>query len=196
LSSALLANTLQQIISSPIYTSLPDPNTLTKPLTTRKEQIMNYPTVRLHIAAQRLAGTIGASCLTGAGLGTAGWLDLWPMLTSSLDSASWVGIGVLSTLIGMRWSISRWEKAKKAWWTDWTRVSEGLRRDLRVCLERTFDEKVAAVAAKSVEGMSDLAQKQLEKVAELTDEVVDLEEDLKMVDPKVHQSMYSESSSP
>lgn len=43
-----------------------------------------------------------------------------------------MGVSMLCTLLGVRWAVGKWERAKKRWWADWRRVGEGLRRDLEV----------------------------------------------------------------
>jgi hypothetical protein len=43
-----------------------------------------------------------------------------------------VGISTLCMLLGIRWAVGKWERAKKRWWEDWSRVGEGLGRDLEV----------------------------------------------------------------
>ena len=41
-------------------------------------------------------------------------------------------VGVLGALVGVRWGVGAWERAKRRWWADWKRVGEGLGRDLEV----------------------------------------------------------------
>jgi hypothetical protein len=63
------------------------------------------------------AGGVGVGISSGveaAGLGTA------------------VGVGVLGVVAAVRWAVGKWERAKRAWWSDWKRVGEGLGRDLKV----------------------------------------------------------------
>ena len=43
-----------------------------------------------------------------------------------------VGTGMLSAVLGLRWAVGAWEKAKKRWWQDYDRVGQGLSRDLKV----------------------------------------------------------------
>jgi len=48
------------------------------------------------------------------------------------EAGTAVGALMLCTLLGVRWAIGRWEKAKRRWWEDWSRVGEGLGRDSEV----------------------------------------------------------------
>ena len=50
-----------------------------------------------------------------------------------IDAGTAVGIGILSAVASIRWAGGKWEKSKKRWWQNWSRVSEGLDRDLKVC---------------------------------------------------------------
>jgi hypothetical protein len=43
-----------------------------------------------------------------------------------------IGVLMLCVLLGLRWAVGRWERAKTQWWEDWARVGEGLGRDLEV----------------------------------------------------------------
>ena len=43
-----------------------------------------------------------------------------------------VGVFMLCTVLGVRWAVGKWERAKRRWWEDWFRVVEGLGRDLEV----------------------------------------------------------------
>ena len=54
------------------------------------------------------------------------------ILEVSLGGETIVGAGVLAGVIGLRWSVGRWEKAKRNFWADWERVGKGLTRDLTV----------------------------------------------------------------
>lgn len=134
--SAVLRNSLHQRTALPSYAMTP--KTLTDPIHVRRAQIIDYPTVRLHVAGQRTVLGMGGAIVSGASLGWAGWLG-W--LTSSgegllgwigLDAGTAMGVGLLSAVVGVRWAVGKWERSKKRWWEDWNRVGHGLGRDLRV----------------------------------------------------------------
>ena len=55
---------------------------------------------------------------------------LW--YTELLSGEASLGVGALAVAILMRWTVGRWEKAKRTWWQNWTRVCQGLDRDLKV----------------------------------------------------------------
>lgn len=133
--SAILHNKLLQLQTSPTYHLTP--NTLTTPLRKRRNQI-SFPTTRLHLAAQRTVFGMSGGVAAGVGVSWTGWLG-WLVGSGEgllgfigLDPGTAIGVGVLSAVASVRWAVGRWEKSKKRWWQDWTRVGEGLDRDLRV----------------------------------------------------------------
>jgi hypothetical protein len=136
--SAVLRNTLLQLKGLPKYHLTPE--SLTRPLFTRRDQILQYPTTRLHIAGQRAVLVMSGGVATGAGISWAGWLG-WLLGSGEgllgfvgMDAGTAVGVGILSAVASIRWAVGKWEKSKKRWWQDWSRVGEGLDRDLKVCL--------------------------------------------------------------
>ena len=146
--SALLQNTLQQKSMSPTYVLSPD--TLVEPLHKRKTQLNAYPTTQLHLRGQRAAIGMGAGIVASASFGWAGWLGwlsgsgfsastegtLLHVLSSifniGIEPSTAIGLSVLGTLASIRWTVGKWERAKKLWWEDWIRVCQGLERDLKV----------------------------------------------------------------
>ncbi|KAJ4468114.1 hypothetical protein J3R30DRAFT_3559331 [Lentinula aciculospora] len=179
--SAVLRNSLEQISSSQSYKVTP--SSLTLPIHSRKSQIAQYPTIRLHLAAQRAAIGTGFSVFTGMGLGWAGWVG-W--LTGSgegllglvaIDATTSIGFGMLIVAAGIRWSVGKWERAKKAWWGDWYRVGEGLERDLSATLDRVLTEQVTVLSRTACEGISDIAAKTKEDIEELRDELKSIQSD-------------------
>ena len=71
-------------------------------------------------------GSIAAYLLGfGNGVGMAGGVGM----------STAMGAMAFCALLGIRWAAGKWERAKKRWWEDWSRVGEGLGRDLEVrCL--------------------------------------------------------------
>ncbi|KAF9567966.1 hypothetical protein CPC08DRAFT_483149 [Agrocybe pediades] len=136
-STALLHNTLLQSKASPRHQLKPE--SLTQPLLSRRNQIINYPTARLHINGQKVVLGTAGGVLTGVGIGWAGWLGWLVGNTEGLlgflgmEAGTAIGIGMLSAVATIRWAIAKWEKSKLRWWQDWTRIGEGLDRDLKVC---------------------------------------------------------------
>lgn len=132
---------------------------------------------------------MGGGVVTGAGIGWAGWLG---MLTGghdvlglvSLDPGTAIGVGMLCSVLGVRWAVGKWERAKKMWWDDWRRVGEGLGRDLKVNLDRTVDEKVVLVPESASKELLEMVKKREEEIGELEDELDRLEEDLRNVKTK------------
>ncbi|KAK0504822.1 hypothetical protein EDD18DRAFT_1326109 [Armillaria luteobubalina] len=94
--------------------------------------------------------------VSGVGIGWAGWLK-WLVGSSEsvigflgLDGGTAMGAGALIALLGVRWGVGYWEKAKQRWWEDWHRVVDGLERDLKKTLDDTMLEKVVVVADKGL----------------------------------------------
>ncbi|KAF8813850.1 hypothetical protein BYT27DRAFT_7250731 [Phlegmacium glaucopus] len=134
--SAVLRNTLLQLKGRPKFPLTPE--SLTQPLFTRRDQILEYPTMRLHIAGQRVVFVMSGGVATGVGISWAGWLG-WLLGSGEgllgfvgMDAGTAIGVGMLSAVASIRWAVGKWEKSKKRWWQDWSRVGEGLDRDLRV----------------------------------------------------------------
>lgn len=100
------------------------------PIHARQDQLINYPTTRLHLAGQSaVLGMLGG--LVG-GTGIAAYLLGFGSGAGIMGTSTAVGAMMLSTLLGIRWAVGKWERAKKRWWEDWLRVGEGLGRDLEV----------------------------------------------------------------
>src|ERR1700691_728559 len=122
LASPVLQNTLSQLSFSPSYPL--QTSTLVTPLQTRQIQLISYPTTRLHLAGQNavlgmLGGVVG-------GAGIAAYLlvaesGVWTAGASGPGTA--VGFFMLCTLWGVRRAVGKWERAKKRWWEDWSRIS-------------------------------------------------------------------------
>ena len=114
--------------------------TLTGPIQLRRDQLIEYPTMRLHIAGQRAVLVAATGVLSGIGISWAGWMG-WLLGTGegllgviALEPGTAIGLGMLTAAAGVRWTIGVWEKAKKRWWEDWNRVGAGLDRDLKASL--------------------------------------------------------------
>lgn len=136
LSTAVLRNMLLQLKGSPHYYLTPE--RLTQPIVARRNQIIEYPTTRLHAKAQQTVLGMSGGIVSGISVGWVGWLG-W--MTSSgegllgfvgMDAGTAMGVGILTALASIRWAIGSWEKSKKRWWQDWVRTVEGLDRDLKV----------------------------------------------------------------
>lgn len=134
--SAILRNQVLQLQASPTYQL--SHKCLTKPIQFRRDQIIKYPTARLHIAGQRAVFGMGAGVTTGVGIGWIGWLG-WLLGSGGgifgslgMEPSTAIGVGVLVALAGIRQGIGSWEKAKYRWWQDWRRIGDGLERDLKV----------------------------------------------------------------
>ena len=133
-SSYVIHNNYQQMVSSPAY---PLPSTaLLQPLSERRDMLAEFPVARLHLAAQRVVLSTLGSATTGLGVLWANWVGLIEnvsLLGLNLGGETVVGAGILAGVVGVRWSVGRWEKARRKFWADWERVGKGLGRDLTVC---------------------------------------------------------------
>ena len=123
--SSLLSNSILQL-STPKHTI--KPLTLTYPLTERLTQLLQYPTSFLQSSAQKVVLKGSLTTLGSA----AGAYGLW--FEQLLVPETALGVGLLGSVVGMRWAQRSWERARKAWWRDWRRVGEGLEEDLKVRL--------------------------------------------------------------
>jgi hypothetical protein len=101
--------------------------------------MIEYPTARLHLTAQRTVLGMSGGIVGGAGVGWVGWMG-WLVGNSEsllgslfgMEPVTAMGVGALTAVASVRWAVGRWERGKKKWWQDWRRVGEGLERDLRV----------------------------------------------------------------
>jgi hypothetical protein len=123
--SSLLQNSTDQHSSSPLY-PLTSPS-LTTPIHKRRSQLQNFAATQLHLAAQQTVLAAFSSLAVGTGIGWSGWYGL---LGYSVNTSTAIGLGALCGLLGVRWAVGRWERAKRKWWLNWTRVGDGLGRDL------------------------------------------------------------------
>ncbi|KAF5380459.1 hypothetical protein D9615_004628 [Tricholomella constricta] len=173
--SVVLHNSLRQLAASPSFPVTPQ--TLMYPIITRRAQIIEHPTTRLHVAGQRAVLGMGGGIAAGAGVSWAGWYG-W--LTGSgegllgavgLDAGTAMGVGLLGAVMGVRWAVGKWERSKRRWWEDWNRVGEGLGRDLRVSLDQTMSDKVLVVASSGCDRLSDLVVQRKGELEELEEEL-------------------------
>ncbi|KAG5638455.1 hypothetical protein H0H81_012520 [Sphagnurus paluster] len=173
--SAVLQNSLHQIANSPTFPLTPQ--TLTHPINTRRAQIIEYPTTRLHVAGQRAVLGMSGGVAAGAGIGWAGWYG-WLMGSGEglfgavgLDAGTAIGVGLLGSVMGVRWAVGMWERSKRRWWEDWNRVGEGLGRDLRASLDQAMQNKVLIVAETGCHKLSELIVQRRMEIEELTEEL-------------------------
>ena len=97
--------------------------------------LANFPVVRLHLAAERVAFSTLGSVATSLGVLWANWagqIENFSLVGVTFGGETVVAAGVLVGVAGLRWSVGRWEKAKRMFWADWERVGKGLGRDLTV----------------------------------------------------------------
>ncbi|KAH9485573.1 hypothetical protein JR316_0002483 [Psilocybe cubensis] len=187
--TAVLKNTLLQIKRSPGYYLTPE--SLTQPISSRRNQIIEYPTMRLHITGQRAVLGMTGGIVGGAGIGWAGWLG-WLLGSGEgmlgfigIDAGTAMGVGMMSAVASIRWAVGRWEKSKSRWWQDLARVGEGLERDLKVKLQTTMERQVVILGETACDGMEKSIRAQ-EK--ELADVVARIEEIQAGVDEVLHGS--------
>ena len=164
--------------------------------------LANVPVTRLHLAAQRVVFSTLGSATTSLGVLWANWVGLIEnihLLGLSVGGETIVGAGILAGVAGLRWSVGRWEKAKRSFWADWERVGKGLARDLTVrslfpilcllltscmtCRQATLDERfdryVASAPMAACEQLEGLEKKRREELAELGSQIDTLSRDSK-----------------
>ena len=127
LRSRVLLNALDQRAHVPSFVI--EPRALLVPLEKRIKRLSDGSTVALARAAQVLLLRVGASIGAGA---TSAML----LLQGGLGEA--VGAGMLVGVVGVRWAIGRWERARRAWREDWGRVKEAAERDVQVRVKHTL----------------------------------------------------------
>ena len=159
--------------------------------------LAKFPVTRLHLAAQRVVfSTLGSTAMS-LGVLWGNWVGLIGdvgLLGLNFGGETIVGAGILGSVVGLRWSVGRWEKAKREFWADWERVGKGLERDLTVCvsshdsesqmilltgcttwlqaaLDRNFDERVGAVPTTVCDELSSLEGKRREELVGLEGQV-------------------------
>ena len=127
LRSRVLLNALDQRAHVPSFVI--EPRALLVPLEKRIKRLSDGSTVALARAAQVLLLRVGASIGAGA---TSAML----LLQGGLGEA--VGAGMLVGVVGVRWAVGRWERARRAWREDWGRVKEAAERDVQVRVKHTL----------------------------------------------------------
>ncbi|KAG6897523.1 hypothetical protein C0992_000749 [Termitomyces sp. T32_za158] len=173
--SAVLQNLLQQLVASSSFRVTS--RTLTHPFDTRRDQIIEYPTMRLHATAQRVTIRMGGGIAAGAGLSWFGWFGWLAgtgenlLGTVGLDTGTAIGLGLFIAVMSVRWGVGKWERAKKRWWEDWDRVGSGLGRDLRTTLDQAMQNNVLVVAETGCEKLSDTIAQRRSKIEEVEEEL-------------------------
>ncbi|KAH9892780.1 hypothetical protein C8Q73DRAFT_746561 [Cubamyces lactineus] len=182
--SPVLHNTLERIISSPSYPLTA--GVLTAPLRSRQSQL-GFPTERLHVSAQRAVITMSGSVLGGFSVAWAGWASelglMGGLINVGMGVETAVGVGMLGAVLGVRWAVGRWDKARKRWWKDWDRIGEGLERDLKATLTRAMEQHVTLVPETACSGLEKIVTKRMAEVQELKGEVRTLEAELSVPTP-------------
>jgi len=172
--SNVLRNLLLQLQSSPHHELTT--TSLTSVITSRRNQIIAYPTARLHLAGQRtMLGMSGGVC-GGAAVGWMGWMG-WLVQNGDgllgvvgLEPNTAMAVGALTAVASVRWGVGQWEKAKRKWWEDWRRVGDGLDRDLRSTLHRTFTNQISVLATTSSQGVRSAIDRREAELASINDE--------------------------
>ncbi|KAJ2928629.1 hypothetical protein H1R20_g8487, partial [Candolleomyces eurysporus] len=175
LQSNVLRNSLLQLQASPKH-QLTN-STLTAPVAIRRNQIIEYPTARLHLTAQRTVLGMTGGIVGGAGVGWVGWMG-WLVGNSEsllgslfgMEPVTAMGVGALTAVASVRWAVGRWEKGKKKWWQDWRRVGEGLERDLRTTMADCMQRQVGEIPLAASKGLAQTAAQQEDIVGKLEDE--------------------------
>ncbi|OAX39122.1 hypothetical protein K503DRAFT_717128 [Rhizopogon vinicolor AM-OR11-026] len=129
--SPILDNHLRQLAHSPSFALTPD--TLIRPIQARRSQLAKHTTMRLHHDAQNAVLGAFGGIFGGAGLGW--WLAFGESalsLGAGSEAGTALGAGALVAVASIRWAVGKWERAKRHWVDDANRVSEGLKRDLKV----------------------------------------------------------------
>ncbi|KAG1746291.1 hypothetical protein EDD22DRAFT_918270 [Suillus occidentalis] len=175
--SCILDNHLRQLTHSPTYALTPD--ALTRPIQARRSQLTKYTTTRLHRDAQNAVLGAFGGMFGGAGVGW--WLAFGESALSvgaGSEAGTALGAGALVAVASIRWAVGKWERAKRKWVEDAGRIGEGLKRDLKVTLERGIENNVAVVPMAAYEGLRELAGKQQEEIDVLRSDLISMQADV------------------
>ncbi|EJD03347.1 uncharacterized protein FOMMEDRAFT_168331 [Fomitiporia mediterranea MF3/22] len=177
--SSLLQNAVAQLTSAPsfpITSSAPSPTysplsnnstpipALLTPVRSRTAQLA-HATRSLHLSAQRLLlltfSTTTLSTVSSALL----------YVNTTADAASSIGAGLLGTLLGLRWAVGRWAHAREKWWGSFSRVGDGLARDMSSTLRGVLDRQICVVPNEACKGLQRLVERREKEIGEVEDEV-------------------------
>lgn len=95
-----------------------------------------------------------------------------------------LGAGAIFALLGIRWAMGRWQKAKKRWWEDWRRVGEGLDRDVNETISKVLRDQATVVPTYAAKELESLAAKRREELEHKSKELEALETELEAVEAK------------
>ncbi|KAG2342488.1 hypothetical protein BDR05DRAFT_1000809 [Suillus weaverae] len=179
--SPILDNHLRQLAHSPTYALTPD--ALTRPIQKRRSQLTKHTTTRLHREAQNAVLGAFGGMFGGAGVGW--WLAFGESalnVGAGSEAGTALGAGALVAVSSIRWAVGKWERAKRKWVEDADRVGQGLKRDLKVTLERGIDNNVAVVPIAAYEGLRELAGKQQEEIDLVRSDLVSMQADVEALE--------------
>lgn len=180
LRSPVLLNALNQLTHAPSFTL--EPRALLRPLEHRLlERLDTGPTTALARAAQMLILRIGGSVGVGAVSGVL-------MFMQQVGEVLGAGM-LLGAAAGFRWAIGRWDKMRKMWRADWTRVKEAAERDVEVItvsfqswdviadsftvhvlqatLDQALEKQVLIVSTRAAEGIEAIVAKRKDEIGQL-----------------------------
>ncbi|KAG2121347.1 hypothetical protein BD769DRAFT_1008458 [Suillus cothurnatus] len=179
--SPILDNHLRQLTHSPTYALTPD--ALTRPIQARRSQLTKHTTTRLHRDAQNAVLGAFGGMFGGAGVGW--WLAFGESalnVGAGSEAGTALGAGALVAIASIRWAVGKWERAKRKWVEDADRVGEGLKRDLKMTLERGIEKNVAVVPIAAYEGLRELAGKQQEEIDIVRSDLISMQADVEALE--------------
>ena len=133
--SAVLVNDISRIrqhhTSRPVHAS-----TLTSSLIHRRSQLIDFALPTLQTRLER-------SALTGLGYSALSLVStVWLNAASVLEGETAFSLGLFGALAAIRVGVGGWEKAKKKWWADFARVSDGLKADIEARLKALLEQSL------------------------------------------------------
>ncbi|KAG1776979.1 hypothetical protein EV702DRAFT_297317 [Suillus placidus] len=179
--SPILDNHLRQLRHSPTYALTPD--ALTRPIQARRSQLTKHTTTRLHREAQNAVLGVFGGMFGGAGVGW--WFAFGESALSvgaGSEAGTALGAGALVAVASIRWAVGKWERAKRKWVEDADRVGQGLKRDLKVTLERGIEKNVAVVPMAAYEGLRELVGKQQEEIDVVRSDLISMQADVEALE--------------
>lgn len=168
--SPLFLNRLKQLDFETTIT----PCALLDAVTSRRNQLLRFSVPHLQSRAHKMTWTSLSLVFFS---NSAAWTATIPL--DLVSPATGLGIGLLGTLMSIRWGVGLWARAQNKFWRDWDRVEQGLEQDLGQDLEQVIT-RVECVGLAGVEGFNDMIahrRRRVERVDERMKQVLGLVEE-------------------
>ncbi|ORY25235.1 hypothetical protein BCR39DRAFT_544538 [Naematelia encephala] len=166
-SSPLLINHLRSL-----SLSIPDlrSDSLTRPITARRDQLSSISGTQLQRSANRALLTTYSMAAAGV---VSSWAAYVPPL-AVLSSGSAAGLAILSVVASLALGQRLWARAQKHFWRDWSRITSMLKGDLETQFTTALDTSVLAQSREAAQGLDQLVKRRQDRLDKLQQQVDDL----------------------